>query len=416
LPGSEPPSNADEVLGLAGRFARAGGVDGLADDLAGDRRIFLEVSSQRFVDGGFDHALHFTVAQLGLGLTLELRIADLHADDRREPFADIVSGEGFRLFLQQIVGVGVRVDGAGQRGLEADQMGAAFLRVDVVREGKQVFRVAVVVLERNLQNHFGLFDLHVDRLVQRGFRFVQMLDEGNDAALVQKDLLFDRLFALVAQRDLQPFVEERQFAETLRQHVEAELQRFEDLAVRFEPHFCPAALGFPGAFQRRARLAALVTLLEDLAILPDFQLQPFRQRVDYGNADAMQAARHGIGALFEFAAGVQHGQRDFGCGFLLGRMHAGGDAAPVVDDGDAAVDVDGDLDRFAEARHMFVDAVVHHLVDQVVQAIDARAADVHGRALPHRIEAFENLDLVGAVTVGLRLVDRFVVGHPSPKF
>src|SRR5207245_1755694 len=36
---------ADQLLGLAGRLARPRGVDGLADDPAGDLRVLLEVSA-----------------------------------------------------------------------------------------------------------------------------------------------------------------------------------------------------------------------------------------------------------------------------------------------------------------------------------------------------------------------------------
>ena len=49
-----------------------------------------------------------------------------------------------------------------------------------------------------------------------------------------------------------------------------------------------------------------------------------------------------------------------------------------------------------------VDRVVDDLVNQMVQPDRARRPDVHRRALAHGLEAFEHLDLVGAVVVGLR--------------
>ena len=45
----------------------------------------------------------------------------------------------------------------------------------------------------------------------------------------------------------------------------------------------------------------------------------------------------------------------------------------------------------------FVDRVVHHLVHQVVQTTRPGGADVHARALAHRLQAFQHLDLLGAV-------------------
>ena len=52
----------------------------------------------------------------------------------------------------------------------------------------------------------------------------------------------------------------------------------------------PRFFRFAGDFERRGRFAPLVPLLEDLAILPDFQFEPFRERVDDRDADPVQAA------------------------------------------------------------------------------------------------------------------------------
>ncbi len=241
-----------------------------------------------------------------------------------------------------------------------------------------------------------------------------MFDEGHDPALVEKVLFLGRLLPLVLERDRQALVQEGELAQPLGQHVEAEVERFEDLPVRLEPDFRAAPLGFPGALERRIGLAALVSLFEHLAVLPDFQFEPFGQRIDDRDADAVETARNGVGALFELAAGVQHGERHFRGGLLLRGVHAGRNAAPVVDDGHAAVDMDRDLDRLAEAGHVFVDAVVDDFVDQMVQSVHAGAADVHRRPLPHRIETLEDFDLIRAVAVGFGLGDRVVCGHSVP--
>src|SRR5688572_4029191 len=94
-------------------------------------------------------------------------------------------------------------------------------------------------------------------------------------------------------------------------------------------------------------------------------------------------------------------------------MHPGGDAPPIIDDRDAPIDMDGDLNRLPEARHVFVYAVVDHLIDEMMQAVDARAADIHRRPLAHRIEPFEDFDLVRTVAVGFGL-GRLVRGHYAP--
>ena len=57
------------------------------------------------------------------------------------------------------------------------------------------------------------------------------------------------------------------------------------------------------------------------------------------------------------------------------------------------VRVEGDLDPVVPAREGLVDRVVDDLVDEVVEAPEARRADVHARAQPDRLEALENGDV-----------------------
>src|SRR5690349_4572525 len=137
-----------------------------------------------------------------------------------------------------------------------------------------------------------------------------MLDEGDDTALVEKHLLLCRLFPLVLQRDRQALVQEGQFTQTLGQDIETVFQRLENLTVRFESDFGPSALGDAGVVERGSGLSALISLLEHLAILPNFQLQPFRERIHYGNADAMETARNRVRSLLELPARMQHRERD----------------------------------------------------------------------------------------------------------
>src|SRR5688572_32767566 len=106
----------------------------------------------------------------------------------------------------------------------------------------------------------------------------------------------------------------------------------------------------------------------------------------------MQPAGDLVAVVVELAAGVQDRQHHF-----RGRLAAGvlidRNAASVVDDGDRVVDVDGDVDLVAVPGQRLVDRVVDDLIDQVVQPGRTGRADVHRRALPHRLEAFEDLDL-----------------------
>ena len=105
------------------------------------------------------------------------------------------------------------------------------------------------------------------------------------------------------------------------------------------PRFGPLAIHRRGADdeQRRHRVAVREFDQVLLAVAPDAQLQPGRQRVDDGDADAVQAARHLVGVLVEFSARMQLGHDDFGGGHAFFRVDVGGDAAAVVGDGDGAV-------------------------------------------------------------------------------
>src|SRR5689334_11368366 len=104
-------------------------------------------------------------------------------------------------------------------------------------------------------------------------------------------------------------------------------------------------------------------------------------------------------------------------------MHAGGNAAAVIDDDHATVDLKGDLDGFTEAGHVLVNTIVDDFIHQMMEPIDTRAADVHGGTLPHRVQTFEHLDLVRAITVRLPLrricpswLFHIFCRHSSPSF
>ena len=167
----------------------------------------------------------------------------------------------------------------------------------------------------------------------------------------------------------------------------------------------------PVTVERRDGFAPLIALVIDLAVPADLHLQIFGQRVDHRNPDTVEAAGNFIGAGIEFAAGVQAGHDHFHRRQIFAFVQIHGNAPAVVFYGDAVVRMDDDLDFVAMPAHGLVDGVVHHLVDQVVQAFRAGIADIHGRPFPHGLQALEDLNLAGAVfrvggsiTLGLTFV------------
>ena len=111
----------------------------------------------------------------------------------------------------------------------------------------------------------------------------------------------------------------------------------------------------------------------------------------------MQATGDLVAAAAELAAGVQLGEHELDGADALGRVHVGGDAAPVVLDADRAVLHERDVDGVGVPGEGLVDRVVDDLPHEVVQAALAGGADVHAGALAHRLEALEDGDRAGVV-------------------
>jgi hypothetical protein len=76
----------------------------------------------------------------------------LDRDDGGEAFADVVTGDLRVLVLQEIVGLGVLVDRAGEGAAEAGQVGAAVGIVNRVGVAEDLVVVGVVVLEDDLDS------------------------------------------------------------------------------------------------------------------------------------------------------------------------------------------------------------------------------------------------------------------------
>ena len=81
----------DQVAGLARGLAGARRRQALLDDPPTVGGVLVQVLAEAVGDRRLDLALDLGVAQLGLGLALELRIGQLDADDRRQALADVVA-------------------------------------------------------------------------------------------------------------------------------------------------------------------------------------------------------------------------------------------------------------------------------------------------------------------------------------
>lgn len=125
-----------------------------------------------------------------------------------------------------------------------------------------------------------------------------------------------------------------------------------------------------------------------------------RERVDDGDAHAVQAAGDRVPAAAELAAGMQLRHDRLHAGDAFARHFVDRDATAVVDDADAVVGQNRHLDVRGVAGERLVDRIVDDLVHQVVQAARAGGADVHARADAHCLKAFEHAQIARVVMVG----------------
>ncbi|KAF5040170.1 hypothetical protein DSECCO2_536290 [anaerobic digester metagenome] len=111
----------------------------------------------------------------------------------------------------------------------------------------------------------------------------------------------------------------------------------------------------------------------------------------------MQSPGDLVALAVELAAGVKNGQHHLHRRSLIFRHQPGGDPAPIIGHGDAAILVDRYVDVGAVAAHHLVYGVVHDLVDQMMKASGVGAAYVHAWPLANGLQAFQHLYAVGVV-------------------
>ena len=246
---------------------------------------------------------------------------------------------------------------------------------------------------------FGLRAHHDRRGHDRLLVAVEIFDEFLDAAVIVHLLaLLDRV-AHVGEHDVDAGVEEGELAQAMLQRREIIFDVLEGLGRGEEGDF-GAALAWRLAdhLQRRHGIAMGELDVVLLAVAPDAQAELAGQRVDDGDADAVQAAGDLVGVLVEFAAGMELGHDDLGRRDAFALVDVDGNAAAVVAHGHRIVGVEHDLDPRRVAGQRLVDGVVDDLIDHVMQAgAVIGVADIHARPLAHGIEALQNPDRFRAV-------------------
>ena len=119
-----------------------------------------------------------------------------------------------------------------------------------------------------------------------------------------------------------------------------------------------------------------------LATAANPDLEVLGQRVDDGDADAVQAAGVPIVPVGELCAGMQHSQDDFSSGPLKFRVGIHRHAPPVVVDFQRAVLMQRDGQPAGVSGQDFVNAVVDDFLREVIRR---GGVGVHAGALAHRL-------------------------------
>ena len=360
-----------ELAGFSGGVARLGGQHHLVDDGLRVFRVLLQIVGQHFAHHLVHHAGNLAVAEFGLGLAFELRLGHLHGDDGGESLAEVVAGNldlGLFQLVEQLVVVGVFLEGAGERLAEAREVRAALYRVDVVDVGVDVLGEGVVVLHGDLHGHALLLALNVDGLRRDlGAALVEVHDEVAQTVLGVVDLLgMAAVFvgpAQVLDGDVDALVQVGKLFETVRETVELIDGGVENRVVGQEGDLGAAVVARAEHFHGVEGLAVGVLLDEVEPVAEDLGGEVLGEGVHAGDADAVQTAGDLVGVLVELAAGVQDGHDDLQGGALLLGMHVGGDAAPVVEHADGIAFQYFDFDVVAESGEGLVDGVIDHLVD-----------------------------------------------------
>jgi hypothetical protein len=161
-----------------------------------------------------------------------------------------------------------------------------------------------------------------------------------------------------------------------------------------------SGLGPPGPVGEQPRLAVAEAHRVRLAAAVHLDVQPPRQRVDHGGADAVQAAGRDVRAAAELAAGVQLGEDHLDAGQTGLGLCVDRDAARDVVNLHRPVRVERDVDQVTVAGECLVDGVVDDLPHAVHEPAGVGGPDVHAGPLADCLETLQHGEVPRRVVAG----------------
>ena len=172
----------------------------------------------------------------------------------------------------------------------------------------------------------------------------------------------------VVQGDGEAAVQEGDLAQPLRERVEVEIERIEDLGVGEEDYRRAGAIvaGFH-ALHVAVRLTARVGLPVEVAVSTHLDEETLGEGVYNRHPHSVKAARDFVALAAELASGVKFRHHDLECRPAELRHDLHRDPTAGIHYPHGGILEDGDLYALASTRQCFVDGVVDDLVDQVVE-------------------------------------------------
>ena len=286
-------------------------------------------------------------------------------------------------------------------------MGAALRRQDAVSKGalvggEIVMPVGVVILECDFNVGFLSVSLIVERVRHHHVALPVDVTHHASHAAVEEKTAFNVAVAILRvkladQANLQSLVEIGSLTQLRYQPTKIVSYLRENLRVGIVGHGRALPAHPLVLHQVGSRSPSRIILGIAHSAATDFDVQLRSQGVHHRSPYAVQSSGHFVRAAVELATRVQRGHNRFQPGYSRVGMDVHRDAAPVIRHAHGAIGGNAQINSVAVTGERLVHCVIQQFLDQVMQSINAGAANVHARSHPDGFQAFENLNVVRSI-------------------
>ena len=263
---------------FTGSNTGGGGKDDLVTDELCFLGVLLEVVAQCLTDSLLDGTCHLAVAELRLGLSLELGLSDLDTDDGGESFTEVLTGNLYLCLLNLLgylgISISIRFQRAGECHAKSCKVGTSLNGVDIIDVGVDVLAVVGVIHYGNLDGNALFLGLQVDDIIEEvGAVTVDVAHELLESFLGMEDLGLAEVALLVGtqvgERDGDACVEVGELTHTACDNVVFVFRSSEDGPVGPELLTGTCLVGIAHNLYVIQGLSLLVLLLVDVSVAED---------------------------------------------------------------------------------------------------------------------------------------------------